>query len=91
VNNYGGAQDVVFRYTCPGGETGLLRLGARAFYAESCIRTSENSSSTQFVNKGKKKAGAALDPDPLRLGSATLKSKVLLYALALTYLLREHL
>jgi hypothetical protein len=58
-------------------------------YAGSGMRTSENSSSTQFVNKGKKKAGAALNPDPLRLGSATLKSKVLLYALALTYLLRE--
>jgi hypothetical protein len=49
-------------------------------------RTSENSISTKFVNKAKGRAGA------MRwMLRATLKSKVLLYALALTYLLREHL
>jgi hypothetical protein len=42
--------------------------------------------STKFVNKAKGRAGA------MRwMLRATLKSKVLLYALALTYLLREHL
>jgi hypothetical protein len=42
--------------------------------------------STKFVNKAKGRAGA------MRwMLRATLKSKVLLYVLALTYLLREHL
>jgi hypothetical protein len=55
MNIYSQAQDVGFRVRRLDRGYAMNKSNVRQFYAASCIRTSENSSSTQFVNKGKKK------------------------------------